>query len=324
MSNIQRAIQKYEEIYRLLSADRFTISDYKEISYGLQFTVRQSNWSGLIRIYQNKKDVVRVDLSQLDRSDSAGVVRKLIGEERGVLSQDVLLNEKQNRGCEEAFTLAEIQLPLFGSDESGKGDYFGSLVVACVYTDEKISKRLVEAGAKDSKSLSDAQIGQIAKKIKGICADKFAVIEIPPEKYNQMYADFKSENKTLNDILAWAHAKSIETLLDRVDCQTAVIDKFCDDALLTSKLQEKGQQLKIVQIYRAESSCIAVAAASILARDRFVNGLNQLGKEHGVQLPKGASDKVVSVARQLVEKNGESIIKEVAKMHFKTTQAVSS
>ena len=323
MSDIQYAVRKYEKIRSLLSARNFTVSDYKEINYGLQFAVKQSNWSGLIRIYQNKKDVVRIDLSQVDRSDSAGVVRKLIGEGEDVLSQDILPDEKQNGDYKGTSNLTEIQLPLLGSDESGKGDYFGPLVVACVYADEGISKRLVDAGAKDSKSLSDAQISRIAKKIKGICVDKFSVVEIPPEKYNQMYADFKSEKKTLNDLLAWAHAKSIETLLDRVDCQTAVIDKFCHDALLTSKLQGKGQQLKIVQVHRAESSCVAVAAASIIARERFVTQLNQLGKEYGVRLPKGASDKVVLVARQLVEKNGESIIKKVAKTHFKTTQALS-
>lgn len=324
MSNIQHAVQKYEEIHSLLSAHSFTVSDYKEVNYGLQFAVKQSNWSGLIRLYQNKKDVVRVDLSQVDRSDSAEAVRKLISEGKDVLSQDVLLNEEQNGGHEGTSDLTEIQLPLLGSDESGKGDYFGSLVVACVYADEEISKRLVDAGAKDSKSLSDAQISRIAKKIKDICVDKFSIVEIQPEKYNQMYADFENEKKTLNDILAWAHAKSIETLLDRVDyCQTAVIDKFCPDNLLTSKFQGKGKQLKIVQAHRAESSCVAVAAASIIARDRFVTQLNRLGKEYGVRLPKGASDQVVSVARQLVETHGDSIIKKVAKTHFKTTQAVS-
>jgi len=210
-----------------------------------------------------------------------------------------------------------------GSDESGKGDYFGPLVVACVYVDRKTEARLSEIGVRDSKKLNDSQIGKTATSIRAICADKFTVVEIMPERYNQMYANLKREKKSLNDMLAWAHATAIESLLEKVDCERAVVDKFCDESVVLNRLKDKSKQLKVTQIPRAESY-VAVAAASILARDRFVTRLNTLGGRYNVQLPKGASDKVVSTARRLVADNGREVIAQVAKEHFKTTQAVSS
>lgn len=318
MSSIQYAIQKYEEIKHLLSAGSFTVPDYKEINYGLQFPVEQSNWSGLVRIYQNKRGAVRVDLSQLDQSDSASTVRSLV--QPGNSSS---VNNKGSTSLKKYGGAERVQLPMIGSDESGKGDYFGPLVVACVYVDDKIAQKLLDVGAKDSKVLSDAKIRQLASGIKKICFDKFAVVEIMPERYNEMYSDLQREKKTLNDMLAWAHAKAIELLLEKVQCQTAVVDKFCNESLVLGKLQEKGQQLNVTQVHKAESY-VAVAAASIIARERFITSLSKLSKEYGVQLPKGASSKVVLAAKQLVAENGEDIITKAAKAHFKTTQAISS
>ncbi len=324
MDDIQHAVEKYEEIQQLLSESSFTVSNHKEINYGLQFSVKTSTWSGLVRIYQNKKGAVRVDLSQLDQSDAAATVRSFIQTGKDVSSEDVFSNDKKEIPPQRKNVGAEkIRLPMIGSDESGKGDYFGPLVVACVYADYKIAKQLVDVGAIDSKALSDTQITKIARSIKSICVDRFAVVEIMPERYNQMYDDLKKEKKTLNDMLAWAHAKAIESLLEKVDCQTAVVDKFCNESLVLGKLQEKGQQLNVIQVHRAESY-IAVAAASIVARERFITKLGKLGKEYGVQLPKGASEKVIQVAQQLISENNEGVITKVAKAHFKTTQAVSS
>lgn len=324
MDDIQHAVEKYKEIQRLLSESSFTVSNHKEINYGLQFSVKTLNWSGLVRIYQNKKGAVRVDLSQLDQSDAAATVRSFVQSGKDVSSEDVFSSaekeihfQKRNVGAE------EIRLPMIGSDESGKGDYFGPLVVACVYADYKIAEKLVDVGAIDSKALSDIQVAKVARSIKSICVDRFAVVEIMPERYNQMYADLKKEKKTLNDMLAWAHAKAIESLLDKVDCQTAVVDKFCNESLVLSRLQEKGRQLNVIQVHRAESY-IAVAAASIIARERFITRLSKLGKEYGVQLPKGASEKAISVAKQLISENDEGVITKVAKAHFKTTQLIST
>ena len=320
MTNIGLAIQKYLDINSLLLENGFNVSRYEEINYGLQFSAQKADYSGLIRIYQNKKGKVKVDLSQIDQTRSAVALRTLIEDGKEAPSIEIA-NTQPSQSHSLAKPFLTITPPYIGSDESGKGDYFGSLTVACVYVSEDSAKQLVRIGVKDSKALKDTQIISIAKQIRRLCKGQFSVVEISPQKYNQMYAKLTQEKKTLNDMLAWAHAKVIETLLKKVDSNLAVVDKFCDDALLISNLQQEGKQLEIIQVHRAESYT-AVAAASILARERYVNSIKKLSKTYKTDIPKGASLEVISVAKRLVANNGSEILKEVAKEHFKTTQSV--
>ncbi|GAB1539941.1 hypothetical protein NUACC21_26100 [Scytonema sp. NUACC21] len=310
MSEIEKAIQKYEVLRQLISTSDFIVSAYKEINYGLQFSIQKGEWSGIIRIYQNKQGKVKVDCSQLDESEHSLLIKSFSEEKSLPLSQAV------------SSTLPnELALPIIGSDESGKGDYFGPLVSASTYIDEKIASQLTTLNVRDSKAISDNKIQEIAKDIRRICQDKFAIVEISAERYNQIYVKLENEKKSLNDLLAWAHAKAIEELLSKVKCQTAIVDQFADEKLLLEKLQQQGKKLKVIQAHRAESH-IAVAAASILARERFLNKLDSLGKQYHIKLPKGSSKAAVTVARQLIEENGREILEKVAKVHFKTTNEV--
>lgn len=310
MSEIEKAIQKYEDLRQLISTSEFIVSAYKEINYGLQFSIQRAGWSGIIRIYQNKQDKVKVDFSQLDESEHSRLIKSFSEEKSFPLSKEV------------SSTLPnELALPIIGSDESGKGDYFGPLVTASIYIDEKIASQLTMLNVRDSKAISDNRIQEIAREIRRICQDKFVIVEISAERYNQIYAKLVNEKKSLNDLLAWAHAKAIEELLSKVECQTAIVDQFADEKLLLEKLQEQGKKLKVIQAHRAESH-IAVAAASILARERFLNKLDNLGKQYHTKLPKGSSKAAVTVARQLIEENGREILEKVAKLHFKTTNEV--
>ena len=308
MDKIEKAIEKYDELNQLLLDNGFTIGKYKQINYGLQFSVHRSSWSGIIRIYQNNKGIVKTDLSQLDDSEHSHLIRSF-SEEWSV---------SKVKEIESALTDV-LTFPMMGSDESGKGDYFGSLVVACVYVDENVETQLSSLGVKDSKALSDTKIVKIAREIRKVCAEKFVVVEISPEKYNQVYAKFEREKKSLNDLLAWAHAKAIEELVLKVECKTVIVDRFANEQVLLANLQKEGKKLNVIQTPRAERY-IAVAAASILARDRFVDKLDKLGKQYEVTLPKGASNAVIETARQLVGKYGSDILEKVAKVHFKTTQ----
>jgi ribonuclease HIII len=308
MNTIEKAIEKYYEIQTILLANEFAVSNYKEINYGLQFPIRNSNWCGIVRVYQNKQGKVKTDLSQLDESSQSHFVKGLIED----LSTGIT-------GTVKSVLHNDLILPIMGSDESGKGDYFGSLVSACIYVDEKIANQLSTLGVKDSKVLSDNKIKEIAREIRKCLPNKFIIIEIPPEKYNQIYARFEKDQKSLNDLLAWAHAKAIEELLLKVECKTVIVDQFANENILLKSLQERGKQLKVIQAHRAESH-IAVAAASILARDRFVSKLEKLGKQYQVKLPKGASTAVIEMARYLVEKHGIEILEKIAKLHFKTTK----
>lgn len=215
----------------------------------------------------------------------------------------------------------EIILPHIGTDESGKGDYFGPLVIAGLWVDKSLEVSLANLGVRDSKQLTDRRCQELALKIREMCSGKYQVVEISPEKYNQLYEQFLREKKNLNHLLAWGHARAIESLLGRQNCKQAIADQFGDEKYIASKLMEKGKTLNLVQTPKAERF-ISVAAASVLARDHFVSRLNQLSKEAGVNLPKGASSEVIEAAKQIMQKSGADALRKFAKLHFKTTASV--
>jgi ribonuclease HIII len=215
----------------------------------------------------------------------------------------------------------EIPLPHIGTDESGKGDYFGPMVVVGVWLDEFAAARLEAIGVRDSKLLTDKRCQELAAEIRSVCNGKFIEIEIPPERYNELYDQFKKEGKNLNHLLAWGHARAIESLLEKNPCFYAVADQFGNERFILSKLMEKGKKLQLIQTPRAERY-IAVAAASILARDRFLSRMEKLSQEYGMLLPKGASDRVIQPALAIIKKRGVDELKKVAKLHHKTTQEI--
>ncbi|MDD3118665.1 MAG: ribonuclease HIII [Victivallales bacterium] len=209
--------------------------------------------------------------------------------------------------------------PHGGSDESGKGDYFGPLVIAAVYTDRRAAEQLLELGVRDSKAIkSDPKIRRIATAIPAIVNHRFAVVTIGPEAYNRLYAKIGNVNR----MLAWGHARAIENLLQKApECTAVLADQFGNEALIKNALLQQGRQITLSQRTKAESD-IAVAAASIMARNAFVAGLEQLDRLAGSPLPKGAGTKVEQTARELVARHGESILTRVAKTHFRTTAKV--
>ncbi len=302
----------FNNISSILKANNIDVSDFKLIDYGIQFKVSIHDWSGVIRIYQNKKGLLRTDYSQLKNGEHSQKIIGLIEKEQF----EIMPVDKGEEDDKYGF-------PIIGTDESGKGDYFGPLVSAGVYVDEQSAKLLKFEGVRDSKELSDNKAQDLAKKIAEICKGKYAVIEISPEKYNDLYEQFMREKKNLNTLLAWGHAKAIEELLSKVDCKIALADQFADERFILSKLQEKGRQLKLIQMPKAEQN-IAVAAASILARARFLEKLSKLSLEYNIDLPKGVSATVVNTAKEIIKRFGKEGLRKVAKLHFKTTQKVLS
>jgi len=215
----------------------------------------------------------------------------------------------------------EIPFPHIGTDESGKGDYFGPMVVAGIWMDELAGARLEAIGVRDSKLLSDGRCRDLAEEIRILCNGKFVEVEIPPDRYNQLYDQFKKERKNLNHLLAWGHARAIESLLEKNLCSYAIADQFGNERFILSKLMEKGRKLQLIQTPKAERY-IAVAAASILARDRFLSRMEKLSHEYGILLPKGASDRVIQPALDIIKRRGMDELKKVAKLHHKTTQKI--
>ncbi len=204
-----------------------------------------------------------------------------------------------------------------GVDESGKGDFFGPLVAAGVYLEEHAAKKMVELGVKDSKLISsDARIEALANGIRAVA--KWDVVAIGNEKYNEL----QKKMRTVNNLLGWMHARVIENMLVKAPgCPKAISDQFGNKRIVQNALMERGRKIELIQRHKAESD-LAVAAASILARDEFVRRLKALGKEYGVHLPKGASAAVRAAAVALVKKHGPAALPEVAKMHFRTSQQV--
>lgn len=207
----------------------------------------------------------------------------------------------------------EINIPLchIGSDESGKGDFFGPLVVAAVLVDETNIDLLKKAGIKDCKKVEDKNINKMAAVIKNNCV--FSIITINPAKYNELYAKLKN----LNFLLAWGHARAIENILEKKSCEYALSDKFGDDKLIQNALMKRGKQIHLEQRCKAESD-IAVAAASIIARAQFLSGVAELSVKYGTEIPKGASDKVLQTAKAIAQKYSKDELKNAVKTHFKT------
>jgi ribonuclease HIII len=201
--------------------------------------------------------------------------------------------------------------PRIGMDEAGKGDFFGPLCIAAVYADGDGIKKLQELGVRDSKRLSDEKIGKLAQSIRASFA--YTVIRLFPQKYNELHRKFKN----LNRLLGWGHASALGDLVQKTGCRKAILDKFADEYVVENALKQKKIDVSLEQRVRAEEDLV-VAAASILARAGFVEGIDKLSDEYGMELPKGASKKVVETGQKLVAKFGPEVLEKVAKTHFKT------
>jgi ribonuclease HIII len=209
----------------------------------------------------------------------------------------------------------EMFEPHFGVDESGKGDFFGPLVIAGVYVDRGIARKLLDAGVVDSKRIgSDARIRVLAETIRKNSLGLVETVLIGPAKYNELYEKFGN----LNLLLGWGHARVIENLLAKKPaCPRSLSDQFADARVINASLLKHGRKITIEQRPRAESD-IAVAAASIMAREAFINWLERKSKELGLRLERGVSPSVKESARKLVELSGAGVLREVAKVHFRT------
>lgn len=211
--------------------------------------------------------------------------------------------------------MEEKYITHIGTDESGKGDFFGPLVIAGVMVDEKSAKIFIDAGIKDSKKITDKKILTLEPIIKQHSV--YSIVPISNKKYNELYANIKN----LNKLLAWGHARVIENILEKADCEYALSDKFGDESLIKSALMKKGQSIRLEQMVRAESD-IAVAAASVLARATFVHKIQDMEEEFGIKFPKGCAPQVKDTAKEFIEKFGGERLPEVCKTHFKTYHEV--
>lgn len=227
-----------------------------------------------------------------------------------------------------------------GTDEAGKGDYFGPLVVAGVYVDAECRETFSDLGITDGKKLSNRRIQNLAESMRCDYAQHIVVVERMPAEYNSLYAAFRRRGQNLNHLLASLHAEAIQTLANRVGAKHALVDKFAKDELITEQLDQRANNtphlqrgtaggvratpatlgMEIRQVTKAERD-IAVAASSIIARDTFLTGMERLSETYQMRLPRGAYQ-VVEAGKEFVRMHGTQALEEVAKLHFNLTDAV--
>ncbi|MBA4406891.1 ribonuclease HIII [bacterium] len=290
-----KAKHQIESMSKRCSRTGLMVSEIVRKDYNFEFNAQSGKDKVKIQVYFGKKGIKTILQGDLN----SNLYRTL----NNLLVDDPKL----------AFSEPKISEPdeYIGTDECGKGDFFGPLVVAAVFVNEKTRKSLAGIGVRDSKDLSDYQITSIADGIKKIIGNKYQIVRISPQKYNELYEQFANLNKLLN----WAHSKAIDNLLDNTSCKYVITDKFSKKELDVVTLS-KHSDVEFVQETKAEKY-IGVAAASILARDNFVEWFESSSRKK-LNLPKGSSLETEKFAKQLYQKIGKEKLSEYAKLHFKT------
>lgn len=208
-----------------------------------------------------------------------------------------------------------------GTDEAGKGDYFGPVVVAGVHVNAACREAFAELGITDGKTLSIKRVRQLAEAMWCGYNESIAVVQKMPAAYNALYDDFRRRGKNLNHLLGALHAEVIETLHARSGERHVCVDRFANADVITPQIGTAiRRDLRIKQVPKAERD-IAVAAASIIARDAFLTGMETLSEKYEFQLPRG-SYRVTKAGKEFVALHGIDALGEVAKLHFSLTEDV--
>jgi len=204
---------------------------------------------------------------------------------------------------------------VIGVDESGKGDFFGPLVIASFLSSDADLKILSDAGVRDGKGISENRLLQIDLYLRQNY--QYSVTVISPHDYNRRYKKIRN----LNKLLAEGHAEVIDDLSRREEADLAISDKFGKTELVESALARLGCDIDLKQMVRGEK-VLQVAAASIMARAEFIRQMKDLSTEYTMEIPRGAAAHVDAAGRKLVSLFGVEVLSKVAKLHFKNYQRV--
>ena len=215
----------------------------------------------------------------------------------------------------------EISIPInissVGSDEVGTGDYYGPIVVTASYVNKDNIPFLEELGVKDSKKLSDEQILKIVPKI--IKKIPYKTIMLSNKEYNDNYG----KDMNMNKIKAVLHNKVLTEMTINNTYDYIVVDQFEPEKSYYNHLSEVTSPLKgITFITKAEDKCLSVAVSSLISRYIFIKEMDKLGDKYGIFLPKGANYYVEDVGIKLVQKYGEKVLYNIAKLNFSNTDRI--
>jgi ribonuclease HIII len=227
-------------------------------------------------------------------------------------------SEKKEDKKEKIFDKKVYYATSIGSDEVGTGDYFGPIVVTASYVTKEDISFLENLGVKDSKKLTDEKILEIVPKI--IERIPYESIVLSNKEYNQRY----SENFNMNKIKAILHNKVLFTMKNKYpNFDFIIIDEFAKQYVYYNYLKDSTNIVKGIKfLTKAEDQSLSVACASLISRYIFVKEFSKMSKELGILIPKGASDKVDLVAKEIVLKYGFEKLEELVKLNFKNTQKI--
>ena len=311
-----------DELRKFCDSKNYQVVEEREIEYGLQLKISDGSEQIPINVYHGRRGT-----------------KVVVGGEKGRLKEDLIRFDnseggerfaRETDGLRGVYRQAEEQLDIFeggdgphssrltswiGTDEAGKGDYFGPLSVAGVYVDENAARLLLRENVGDSKRLFSGRIEKLSEVIKSECV--YSSLMLEPEVYNRRYQKLGN----LNRLLGWGHAKVIENILKQTPSKYALVDKFGSEKHVIVALGEKGKKLNLVQKPKAEDN-IAVAAASIVARAEYLAWMRLASSEYRIDIPGGASKEVIEAGKIFIEKYGKDVLGKIAKLHFKTTKEI--
>ena len=287
------------------------------IEYGIKFSAQTASGPRIVILYRStKRPGTRLVIQDPEIEDAAALCAHLAGESAPAARREA-------RHIASALS-AYANVDHIGSDEAGKGDYFGPIVVCALYAPSESFPLLREIGVRDSKELVDGESLRTAAAIEQVCPI-FKRVSVGPERYNEMHASMGSN---LNRVLGWMHLTAIDDVLGQLESNAkevsgmvVVVDQFASAGLLIKGQSPRMQTTTLFQTPRAERD-VVVAAASIMARAGFLQGLDRLSAQAGVRLPKGASAQVDAAGRELVKRLGPGSLVQYAKRHFKNTERV--
>jgi ribonuclease HIII len=293
------ALKQIQDLQKNIRHSNFVCTEIEEKQYNFEFTAIKNGKKNKIQVYFGKKGIRNVIQGNSDSEEYIEISSLLSG------NLTLPFSKEANTKYEE----------YIGTDETGKGDYFGPLVIAGFYINLENASTIYDFGVKDSKELNDNQINFIAKKIINQFPNNCEIISIFPEKYNELYERINNVNKLLN----WGHSKVVENLLRKHLTKIVITDQFSKEPLQISKSVEFSD-VDFIQMTKAERH-LGVAAASILARFEMNKWFEQKQNE-GFNVKKGASGEVELAAKSILKRNGHKILNSLVKLHFKTTQKI--
>lgn len=226
---------------------------------------------------------------------------------------DISEKEKKNEEKKEYFYCSTI-----GSDEVGTGDFFGPIVVTATYVRKEDIAFLDDLGVKDSKKLTDDKIKKIAPKL--IKKIPYVTFTLSNEEYN----NYHEKGYNMNQIKAILHNKVLYKMKQNdYPYDKIVVDQFVYPKKYFEHIKDAKEKVtNITFTTKAESKCASVAAASCICRYIFLMKMDELSDTLHIPLPKGASESVDQIGKEIVEKYGEKKLREIAKLNFKNTEKI--